>query len=89
MSYTYDRRAARYMEVGKWYKQSFSDEVLYFLAKAEQKNGGLAGIQVTVDLTRPRAAPKAKKISVPKSWVNLWTEVRESEVPENVKAQAG
>jgi hypothetical protein len=87
--YTYDRRSYRTaaaMQIGKWYKQKFSDSEIYFLAKAEQKNGGLSGIAVRVDMLRPRAAPKAKKDSVPKNFGSLWKEVPESDVPSNVKS---
>ena len=83
--YDYDRRTAS-MYTGKWYVQKFSDEVLYFHAQAVQKNGGTAGTQVTIDLTRPRAAPKAKKSSVFKGFEHLWKEVPDAEVPHNVKS---
>jgi hypothetical protein len=90
MTYDYDRRAiTASMYTGKWYVQKFSDEVLYFYAQAVQKNGGTAGILVTVDLTRPRAAPKAKKSSVFKGWEHLWKEVSEAELPPNVKSLIG
>lgn len=74
------------LRLGKWYKQSFSDETLYFLAEADQKNGGWSGVLVTVDLLRPRAAPKAKRSSVPKTNTAIWKEA--AEVPEKVKEAA-
>lgn len=74
------------VQLGKWYTQSFSDKELYFYAQGEQKNGGTSGIQVTVDLTKPRAMPKAVKSSVPKGFNTLWKEVDEASVPANVKS---
>lgn len=48
-----------------WYVQNFSDMTLYFHPTGEVlKNGNFSGIMVEVDHTRPRAAPKAKRISV-------------------------
>lgn len=74
-------QAGRWLTVGKWYIQSFSDEDLYFLAKAQQKNGGWSGIQVT-RRKGTKAKPKAKKSSVPKAYADLWKEV--SDVPEEI-----
>lgn len=82
------------MQIGTWYEQRFSDQVLYFLPLADQKNGGFAGTLVTVDLFRPRARPKAKKSSVRSGpygsaahWSVLWREARA--VPAAVVDAAG
>lgn len=79
--------AAQYLELGKWYIQAPKntwDTVLYFMPQAEQKNGGMAGILVTVDPTKRGAPGKAKKNSVPRSFFNLWSPAED--VPDNVKA---
>lgn len=52
------------MKIGQWYVQRFSDQELFFQARAYQKNGGMAGVLYTVDLLRPRAKAKPKKSSV-------------------------
>lgn len=93
------------MEVGEWYahKHTFSsayvdiNEELYFLAAAEQKNGGMAGMRVTVDLSRPRAKPKFKKSSVSKFEAHtlvptpggFWRRINKSDLPAKVRAELG
>ena len=79
------------MKLGEWYEQRFSDLHLYFLPLAEQKNGGFAGIEVRVDLDRPRARPKATKGSVRSGPYGsaahhsvLWRWVDERQVPIKV-----
>lgn len=52
------------MNLGDWYRQGFRDQTLYFLPLSEQKNGGYAGVLVTVDEDRPRSRPRAKRSSV-------------------------
>lgn len=92
---------ASHMEVGEWYahKHKFAsayteiDEELYFTAVAEQKNGGMAGILVTVDLSRPRAKPKFKKSSVSKFEAHLlapapggfWRRINKNDLPAKVR----
>ena len=73
------------MNIGRWYRQDFrsTSEVLYFLPTSIQKNGGYAGILVTVDEARPRAKPRAKNSSVDRSWSTRWQSV--SEAPPNVE----
>jgi hypothetical protein len=61
------------MTPNTWYMQSFSDEILYFRPSGEiQKNSKRAGLMVTVDLTRPRAKPRSKKIAVHPLDFGLW-----------------
>ena len=81
------------MKIGHWYRQEFSYQTLYFLARSEQRNGGFSGVLVTKDHTRPRAAPKAKKTTVSNGplgtathWSVLWRYTEE--VPESVRDAA-
>lgn len=71
------------MEVGKWYKHKHVGET-YFLVKSKQKNGGWAGSKVVFD----RARPKATNYSVRPGGLgsNQWSEIKNSDVPEEVKA---
>ncbi len=74
------------MKIGEWYVQHFSDQEVYFQARAEQKNGGMAGVHYTVDLMRPRAKAKPKKSSVSAHEVRhigraLWRWIPASDVP--------
>ncbi len=82
-----------YMHLGEWYEQKFSDEEMYFLALADQKNGGMSGILVTVNLLSPRAKARHKKSSVWKNhrWVKpspgaLWRWIAPDNLPDKVKA---
>ena len=75
----------RHMEVGHWYRQVFTDLVLYFHATRVQKNGGMAGVQFDLELDRPRATPRPKRSSVPRAWTSNWHEVDASEVPDKVR----
>jgi hypothetical protein len=77
------------VKIGEWYRQSFSDQDVYFRPTAEQKNGGFSGTAWTVDHTRPRAKAKPKKTSVgsgPRGtaahWEVLWRWVPEPSVPK-------
>lgn len=85
--YSYDRRQilAAWMTPGRWYVQKFSDQELYFRMAETLKNGNFSGSMITLDLTRPRARPKAKKISVFKTDVHLWKEISEADVPASVR----
>jgi hypothetical protein len=74
------------MKIGEWYVQRFSDQHLYFQALAPQKNGGMAGVAYTVDLTRPRAKAKPKKSSVSAHEVRhlgqaLWRWISVADIP--------
>lgn len=71
------------LEVGKWYKHKHVGET-YFLVKSKQKNGGWSGSKVVFD----RAHPKATSYSVRPGGLgsNQWVEVKNSDVPDEVKA---
>jgi hypothetical protein len=68
------------LSAGKWYEQGFAGETLYFKALTQQKNGGWAGILVTLG-TSP--TPKVKKYSVPKMGFGLWKDAKE--LPKEVE----
>lgn len=53
------------MKIGEWYRIEFQDgDSVYFHALAEQKNGGVSGVQYRLDVRRPRAKARPKKSSV-------------------------
>jgi hypothetical protein len=71
---------------GKWYRQDFSDIQQFFQASGENlKNGNAAGMMVTKDLNRPRAKPRAKKISLSRYDQQHWKAVDEKDVPDEIK----
>ena len=82
------------MNLETWYESGYlgqprSPQDLYFLPLEQLKHGGWSGILVDVDLSRPRAKPRAKKSSVttgPRGsgahWTVGWLEARE--VPPRV-----
>jgi hypothetical protein len=75
---------------GKWYRQDFGDIMQYFQASGENlKNGNAAGMMVTKEIMRPRAKPRAKKISLSRYDQRGWQAVDESDVPDEIKAVAG
>ncbi|MHB8108003.1 MAG: hypothetical protein ACYDH4_11345 [Candidatus Cryosericum sp.] len=73
------------MELGKWYEQRFSDQIIWFQPTSILKNGGYAGLQYEKDLLRPRANIKVKKSTCPMVWTGNWTKVSEADVPHEVK----
>lgn len=82
------------MTLNHWYRQSFSDQTLYFKPTAEQKNGGYKGVLVTVNHFS-RGRPKAKSSSVGSGpygsaahWSVLWRFVDTANVPEAVRETA-
>jgi hypothetical protein len=79
-----DKTAVSSMSPGKWYGQSFrgdDDPSIYFYAQEVQKNGGLKGLML-----QPEFGLKAKKSSVRKSDFRLWKELKESDIPSEVKS---
>jgi hypothetical protein len=81
-----DRLAGATISLGKWYMMELREEEFYFKPLAQQKNGGWSGVAVQVDLMRPRAAPKAKKYSMPKGEIFGLKEVKD--LPEAVERAA-
>jgi hypothetical protein len=75
---------------GEWYVQRVRDQEIYFKASGEEiKNGNISGTQVTLQLDRPRARPKAKQISVSRTNQGLWKRVDATDVPPAVVSAAG
>lgn len=71
------------MDPGKWYKQQFQGgDELYFKPQTQLKNKNWSGLLVRYYGGRPEAA-KQNSVSNP----NLWSEVKESEIPPKVKAK--
>ena len=57
-----------YLTPSRWYMQTFgepSPEHLFFKGDTTLKNGRMQGTMVTLDLTRPRAKPRAKRVCGP------------------------
>ncbi len=77
-----------YLTPSRWYMQTFgepSPEHLFFKGDTTLKNGRMQGTMVTLDLTRPRAKPRAKRVSVhPRLDARLWRPVEAADVPEKV-----
>lgn len=86
LAYSYSRAASgTRMVPGNWYKQTFgAGDSVWFRADEMLKNGGVKGLSIE---WRGRT-PKAKKDSVPSSFWHLWKEVKESEVPNEIKEAA-
>ena len=88
------RTHASYMEPGEWYAHFFADEELYFGAIERQKNGGMAGLLISIDLERPRAKGRLKKFSVSKFEVQrlapatggFWQWIHKTELPPKARA---